>query len=481
VATNCDLTALLNMRNDSLSTINTSINDIECQILKYEELTEPRKDEYLLRAKIEFNRVKHDIDFKMESMNINQEKVTEAAAEGEQNRSKKQQQNAKKSSNTPMKTSDETISIRDNELIKEDIYLKWETKYLDDMDKYKLGVQDRTKLKSDKKKLELLTDKENNIQAIVSGLLTATSLIESKIKNAVKDRFKIKELLQSRVILDETGEVIANPHDKGNLAGMVEIIMSNYLKPSFVSFTNDVVETMRLQMNYNVTTNYPIQAKQTVDKIIATWESMNYWNYMTKDIFFTGILLRSLSQESDVTSKAAMDISAYVLEREEGIKRGEIDTCNEREQMPIYNHLSQYLVTLQKSMELKKRKGSHEDRDTRQKHEKLPGNVESAAKAETSESSNSDGMFRDSVTREMNVITTLENGITYCYTATKTECTLCKDGSNAHKPKCFLGKCKKCNSYGHKLPNCKQLPASYNREKQTANHAAIGSMVDREA
>ena len=132
-------------------------------------------------------------------------------------------------------------------------------------------------------------------------------------------------------------------------------------------------------------------------------------------------------------------------------------------------------------MELKKRKGSHEDRDTRQKHEKLPGNVESAAKAETSESSNSDGMFRDSVTREMNVITTLENGITYCYTATKTECTLCKDGNNAHKPKCFLGKCKKCNSYGHKLPNCKQLPASYNREKQTANHAAIGSMVDREA
>lgn len=123
--------------------------------------------------------------------------------------------------------------------------------------------------------------------------------------------------------------------------------------------------------------------------------------------------------------------------------------------------------------------------DAKQKVEKLPGNVESAAKAETSEpskaSATSDTLFKDSVTRDMNVTTTMENGHTYYYTSTKKECDLCRDPNTAHKPRCFLGKCKKCNCYGHKIQSCRQLPSSYNKEKQSANHAAIGSAVDREA
>ena len=113
----------------------------------------------------------------------------------------------------------------------------------------------------------------------------------SKIKSAVNgcQNGNIKARLSCMVVLDSTAEMIANPFESNNLAGMVQILKTAYSKASLVTFNKDFSEALRCKISEYETNNNPVKAVESVDKIIGQWEAMDYWKYMTKDIFFVNI------------------------------------------------------------------------------------------------------------------------------------------------------------------------------------------------
>lgn len=487
---NLDIKRLYQLRYDEIAEINSRIADINESIYDCELYEEPNKEDYSLRASIEIETLKRESKIKEEKRDISPSR--EGETEGVKARGKK--------------GADPKVEPRDDDLFGfneacDEIKFRWNSQFIKDQDLWKKHSANLKKLKRDKIILTEKVDSELVTQQIMRGIQMALSSICNKIRNAVKERYKLKDLLQSRVRIEATGEIIANPYDKGNVAGMIAIIKSKFHKPTFVSFTNELVETMRLQINSNVMQNNPVQAVHAVDRIIGTWDTMNFWEYMTKDVFFTGILLRALPPENEITSRAIFEVASYVNQRDLNMKKGNTDYYEcEGESMPVYQHLSQYLENVSKSLEMKRLKKTENGEDNNKNYQKSyknasqtqNGNTETAASANATEIKSSDAkievkpsfdtQFKDSVTREMNVTTVAKNGFRYFYTSTKKDCELCKDSSTAHKPKCYLGQCKKCNNYGHKADNCRQLPGSFAKEKHQANLADdLGTRCDQEA
>ena len=234
---------------------------------------------------------------------------------------------------------------------------------------------------------------------------------------------------------------------------------------------------MGINIDANVAKTDPMKAVQKVELSFGTWEVMAYWGYMSKDIFWTGILLNSFPKTAgDIREKLIFETNKYIRQAElEGRDMNSGD-------MPIYDHLREYIKTIQDSQELTGRKADGGD-DTRsaaktiyQKPRYHQGGLESAAAASiaSSLSVTSDTKFSGEVDRAAGVMTYSEDGRRRIYTATRVQCAECLRGRTAtekstHAPQCFLGMCTTCNNYGHKWSDCKQIPTSFRQGKKQAD------------
>lgn len=497
VANNIDITRMHRIRYAEIKEYHDKIDEIEEQIHECEKFEDPKREDYDLRAKIEIEQLQLSMNLDEDALELLTNKEFEP--EGVKSRSKRAAEG--KSEEDQVKFSDYKTKCRI-------IRLHWNTEFIKDQNEFKKQNSQLKDLRKIRDGLNAKIKSELVVQHIMRGIEMAILTICNKIKNAVKDRLKLKELLQSRIVFETTGEIMVNPYDKGNVPGMIGIIQRKFHRASFGVFTNELVDIMRMSYSSNISDTDPIKIGQAIDKIMGNWDSMNYWEYMTRDVFFTAILLRTLAPESATTTGAMLEVSRFINQRDKNMKSGELSNDEDSKSTPIYQHLMDYLSAISESMEMKRSSSkriakeeslnyndqdNHKYTQSNQRHVrqyKNHGNAESAASAEFHDNksfdkkvevTHFDTQFRDSVTRDMNVTTVAKNGYRVQYTSTRKECEQCKDPNTQHKPKCYLGKCKKCNNYGHKFENCRQLPTSFTREKHQANMVSdVGHQCDQE-
>lgn len=355
----------------------------------------------------------------------------------------------------------ETSDGEEEQNQKRTIEHKFNRKFLEEMDKHEkyLSAKDRYDKESERGKRQIA--KQTAFLTILEGIRTAMSLIVSKIRAAVKDHDKVKQKLTSMVVLPLTGETIMNAYENGSLAGLHAILKSEYAKPTLVRFNADLQSTMKLSISSEDVTKNPSKAVQLTDDALATWLSMDYWEYMTPDIFWTNILLMSIPS-SPFQTDCVKEVQEYI----EGRRRGDVsDTATVasggvKRSFPTYTYLSDYIKRCEDSARHHRNMGNY----TAQRKQNTSytglkfGNVETAA--------SSGAEYTAEVGRDMNVkCKDVTNGREYPYTATKEACPVCqgrdKDAANKHFPKCYGGTCHICGLYGHKVANCGQAPNTY--------------------
>lgn len=297
---------------------------------------------------------------------------------------------------------------------------------------------------------------------ILEGIRTAMSSITSKIKSAVKDHEKVKQKLMCMVTLKSTGESIPNPLENNNLSGLYEILKLEYAEATLVRFNTDLQTVMKTSITQEELHKNPTKAVQLTDEALAVWMSMDYWNFMTQDVFFTNILLMAMPS-SQFQIDCVKEVQKFVEGKGNGMTDhrddSSVSTAGVSKDFPMYNHLKQYIKRCEESARHSKALASGFSRKPSSygggsgggKY----GNVETAAMSGTEYTTE---IGRDKQLKCKDVTT----GVEYPYTATKEKCSKCSARSaDKHSPGCYLGTCNKCKLFGHKAAACSQAKCTF--------------------
>jgi hypothetical protein len=266
--------------------------------------------------------------------------------------------------------------------------------------------------------------------------------------------------------------MISNPFEGNNLAGICQILKNTYSKASLLSFNKDFSDTLHCSISEQDTLMNPVKAVQAVDLLVGQWTTMEYWKFMTSDIFFVNILLGALHSGSELKRKCVTEVNQYLAKREAGEISDDASvsdggTGSAFGAMPVYVHLCEFLRREQESL----RYGANTAAPaagvkTPAKHSpyvrpdyRRSGNTESAASADIA-------LLKTLAAPELEMkCTCVVTGKEFSYTATKEACTKCHGaGASAgerHKMKCYSGTCRQCGLYGHKNGNCRQDPSTW--------------------
>ena len=366
---------------------------------------------------------------------------------------------------------------------KDNIELEWKERYLEALSEYQMYQKELKDIEKRKKILKTEQEKKLILNIHVQGILSGLSIIVTKIKNAAQSSHKIRGILEGQVKLDMTGERIHNSYDNNNVSGMYQALYDHYGKANFVTFTNDLLSTMSINIERDTAKSNPMKAVQKTEVIFATWEVMGYWRYMSKDIFWTGILLNSFPKstgDNDIRDRLIFETNNFIRTHEPD-ERSTLDG-----EMPIYDHLRDYIKTIQDSMQMRTSRNYQGTSNNKTSSNMNNGTVfnntvnrdpqlESAAGAET-QLVTGGTKFDVEVTRDAGVFHYSDCGKKRSYTSTKRRCDICKNAKDSgnrsvHIPICYLGECGKCHNYGHKEDSCQQLPNTYRRSGKLSNEA----------
>lgn len=338
--------------------------------------------------------------------------------------------------------------------------LRLNREYVEEYRKWQSDLEQHKRWEAAKQRANRSIGKFTILLTILEGIRTAISTITSKIKAAVKDHEKVKQKLGCMVTLRATGESIANPLENSSLAGLYEILKVEYAEATLVRFNTDLQMTMKLGISMDEMTKNPMKAVQRSDEMLATWQSMDYWNYMTPDIFFTNILLNSLPT-SAFQRECVTEVQKYLEAKNNGDFRDDssvITATAAVKGFPVYNFLRQYIKRCENSGNHGKQTVNPAGGYRRTPFPTRYGNVETAA---LSGAEYNTEIGRDKQLMCKDVMTGQEHN----YTATKELCQKCYGRSanpaERHFPRCFNGSCNLCGLYGHKRSNCSQAQSTF--------------------
>ena len=317
---------------------------------------------------------------------------------------------------------------------------------------------------------------------------TAITLITAKIKRAFQLYEDIKAKLRSTVQLNnhgaEPGEVIVNPLDNSNLAGILENLRLAYADANLVAFKHKLMEVL----NYKVPKEKmddPMFAIQAITQKMQLWQSMKLFQYLTEDIFWTVVYLRAHDISSTFYNEALQVSMEYIYKIETQKEAIPQDQALLHPNMPIFSHLKTWVtkvkvpaieftngkkrgVYLSNAAQNTTPRGRYSDGKNRTNNTEN-GYIATDTMAEatiiTTES------FDKEVTRKDNFCILLEtNGTRVPYTATLKRCMLCdrttKKTNKTHQPLCYAGQCQICRYFGHKAPNCHQKNQAQQTQQQ---------------
>lgn len=342
----------------------------------------------------------------------------------------------------------------------------YDEKFVKQHEDYETAREKSARAKISKDRVSKIMDRLVILQTILEGLQSVINLMANKTKAIATTFDKVKQKLSCTVILESTGECIANPLEKANLAGMFQILKSEYFTANLVQFNKDLQDTLRISISRDELLKTPTKAIQLTDKWYDTWQTMKYWNYMDEDIFFVNVLLMSMPY-SDFQQKCVMIVGEYITKKQRGELNDDLSivTLNASSKLPIYRHLCEYIRLYENSSRLKT---STTHTTVNPNPLTLPGtfngrrgNVETAHLVGT--------QYGTVIERDKGYkCKDVDTGFEHPYTATNDACPQCYGKSTGekvepHRPKCYFGSCRTCGLFGHKMVNCMQHTATYKK------------------
>ena len=382
-----------------------------------------------------------------------------------------------------LRTNDEAAELPKSEItsLKTKLESERNREFVAKTDAYELYVQKNQELTFQE---EDLAEKKARLQKVVSmieGLKGALVLMTTKLKECVNFHGIVKGKLGMMAVLDATGESIDNPWETNNIAGLYQHLTSHYKKASLVKFNDDFGALMKVNFPKEEVLRYPLNVVSEMDKFVFEWNNMGYWEFMSKDVFFTNLLLckipTSLLKEK-CTSHVNGEIKRLERERETAhFSDGKsVGSSAGEEYMHLYLSLSAYIKEQQDSTQHR----SFENTSSNLSHggakggakgvfgakggfgakAGFGGNVETAAAAVALDERNlARGPYTGEITRDRGlVVRSVKTGSLHPYTATSQKCPDCYPpvgpAVQRHEPRCFEGACDKCKLHGHKSVDC---------------------------
>lgn len=359
-------------------------------------------------------------------------------------------------------------------ILKEELNQKYQMQYIEAYENKLRNQRQIIGLKEEQTKLKRETETTSVLTHINIAFSTAITLLTGKIKLAVRGHQEIISKLQSTVQLknngDYPGDVVANPFDSSNLAGMIENLRSAYVEANIVTFKNKFMEVLNFRLPKEKEED-PLYGVQIISQRLHMWQSMKLFQYLTEDIFWTVCFLRQYSPESEIY-KEALKISMNYIHQIHVEKK---DIPNNQtllySGMPVFSHImtwlhSVYSPTLDFTNGKRRGGGFQRGKFQRQNSETGFAANDSTVLAGMNLA---EPTYNREVTRKDNVYVMDANGKRQMYTATAVKCPDCATVKKHTFPQCYLGCCSACNMYGHKSNQCRQRQASSSNKEKKAS------------
>ena len=334
-------------------------------------------------------------------------------------------------------------------------------------------------------------DEVGAVVALVTHLQQVSSYICSQLRDQLEGYHQVKNQLSGMILLKATNENVANPLAHSHLSGVYAILTLKYYKPTAVDFFQTLQRTLATKMDPNTDL---MEGVVQIDQLYDLWEKMDYWSFMTKDLFFTLIGIQSFPSNQSAIRERAMQ---HILE-----KMGQMDRSREEAgggsmmmtgvdggQPTLYQELKSYVrllceskrtvagTTTTTSSEAGGGGGrSHYGRGHRnQQTAHAAANGATTSKEATkpvSQVLTSAHVFKEQI--RANRFHSIVNGKTVPYTATLGKCPQCSDDTKrSHAVPCVMTQCNQCLLYGHIKANCHQHNnAGFRSAFETANKSA---------
>lgn len=347
ISTNFNILEYFTNSKNELSNMEKEIENLDSRMLE-KDVSKPDKEDFLLNAEVLIKKMEKGMrdDF-IRTKDESDPNTTLISDVGPTTRKKGETVSMESKNEFIIEEQRKTDLELEISNRKDNIELEWKERYLEALSEYQMYQKELKDIEKRKKILKTEQEKKLILNIHVQGILSGLSIIVTKIKNAAQSSHKIRGILEGQVKLDMTGERIHNSYDNNNVSEMYQAL---YGKANFVTFTNDLLSTMSINIERDTAKSNPMKAVQKTEVIFATWEVMGYWRYMSKDIFWTGILLNSFPKstgDNDIRDRLIFETNNFIRTHEPD-ERSTLDG-----EMPIYDHLRDYIKTIQDSMQMR--------------------------------------------------------------------------------------------------------------------------------
>jgi len=155
----------------------------------------------------------------------------------------------------------------------------------------------------------------------------------------------LKTILQGTARIPNTYEVIPNPWDSQNLAGIACIMHERFHKRSFVTFNNYLLDAMGFHLSEADTKSSPMKAVTEVQKMMYNWESRDLWSQMSPDHFWSAVLLRSLHPAALLRHELLQETQRFLRQQNSATALSLQSSLTDRH--PLFTFAATYLQTIQ--------------------------------------------------------------------------------------------------------------------------------------
>lgn len=348
-----------------------------------------------------------------------------------------------------------------------------EKKYFKELKQYVIKVEKQNEAKAKLSGLRKKQQRNNVMDAVFQALIAAKTAISKKVKEAVKEYPLLIEKLNERIAV--RGSLVKDAYNTDNLTGMYGILKNTYGKATLISVNRWLLDSMSMSASMDTLKEKPEHGLNVVLECLKEEEQIKIWEYMTKDMFFTALLLRIYQPSQTLYADIAREAMKFLQQDQVGVND---ELTVEEKSMPIFSHLNHYikdvLVRTKEFAEKNERStgglgnsnSSYNKGNYNHNQKFVQKGLELAASASDISTSNEnkkitlrmiDNMSFDKEVRRTDLLGFKHvNGRIVLYTATKEPCKQCL-GKDKHDIHCYVRSCNKCGLYGHTEPYCKQV------------------------
>ena len=334
--------------------------------------------------------------------------------------------------------------------------------YMTAYDLYERAANAKNLATSEIRKLDAQKDRLTALELVLKAYCDAMRAMVQKIKLALNKFRAVADQLKTNIVVRATGVTVVNPWDANNLPGIVEILFDRYLKKTFVSFTNSLIEAMSWTMSAQDSVSSPMTGVQQVQKLYSTWERKGMWEELTKDQFWTAILIRGIHPSAPLRLQLLTELTKYMKTLDTAPVGGDA--------MPIFSFVTEMIQQDQTNKRFAQldMSGAHPSTANPAKSQwgygkRAGGGGGGRDISESAAIAGEEKLISGEVfaTQNLTYFDT-RNKKTFPYIAVRKPSSLCAkcfpDSGAAQpcSPPCYQVQCRKCGYFGHRQNYCRQ-------------------------